>query len=97
MTNAQQSYWDEFVQHPDQPLSTVAHCIEITGRVNIDKLTQAINQTLFEAQVLRLNFSHSGDPSHPKQKISFDENVSLDLVDLTGVEEGLRHASNVCF
>lgn len=91
LTNAQQAYWDEFIQYPDIPLSIVAHCLEITGAVDVQALSKAIDQTLKEAEVLWLKFRCLDEHSSPEQAVHFDEDSCVDVVDLRTQEGALQH------
>lgn len=61
LTLAQLDFWEEFCFHPDQPISTVAHGIEIIGPADPDALAKAIAQTAREADVLALRFIPPAD------------------------------------
>ncbi len=61
LTLPQLDFWEEFSFHPDQPVSTVAHCVEIEGDVDVEKLLRAISQTVREAEVLSIRFSDERD------------------------------------
>lgn len=86
LTNAQEAYWDEFVQHPDRPLSTVAHCLEISGSIDLEKLADAINQTVSEAEALLLRFRRLEDQHYPVQMVCFDAKPTVEVIDLRGEE-----------
>ncbi|MFA0708847.1 condensation domain-containing protein, partial [Vibrio sp. 10N.222.48.A3] len=86
LTNAQEAYWDEFVQHPDRPLSTVAHCLEISGSIDLEKLADAINQTVSEAEALLLRFRRLENQYYPVQMVCFDEKPTVEVIDLRGEE-----------
>ncbi|MEZ8354478.1 condensation domain-containing protein [Vibrio splendidus] len=86
LTNAQEAYWDEFVKHPDRPLSTVAHCLEISGSIDLEKLADAINQTVSEAEALLLRFRRLENQYYPVQMVCFDEKPTVEVIDLRGEE-----------
>ncbi|MCE0556835.1 condensation domain-containing protein [Motilimonas sp. E26] len=92
LTNAQQAYWDEFVRHPDQPLSIVAHCLAISGAVDINKLAQAINQAVAEAQALHLKFQWADSASYPQQMVARHQQPSVEVVDLRDQDNALEQA-----
>ena len=97
LTNAQQAYWNEFMQYPDLPLSTVAHCLEINGKVDLDKLTLAIKHTLSEAEVLRLTFRRADKQGHPLQRVCLDDELDVDVFDLRDMDNALEHANASMF
>ncbi|MCE2573054.1 condensation domain-containing protein [Motilimonas eburnea] len=82
LTQAQQAYWDEYLQHPDKGLSTVAHCLTLTGEMNVAKLIQAIDQALIEAQVLSLRFKRVANQTYPLQRVASEQPVKLEVNDL---------------
>ena len=86
LTNAQEAYWDEFVKHPDRPLSTVAHCLEISGSIDLEKLADAINQAVSEAEALLLRFRRLENQYYPVQMVCFDEKPTVEVIDLRGEE-----------
>ncbi len=92
LTKAQQGYWDEFSQYPDKALSIVAHCLEITGAVDLVKLEQAINQTVIEAQVFCLKFRPVANEPYPEQRVDLTERPYVELVDLRGVADAEQQA-----
>lgn len=97
LTNAQEAYWDEFIQYPDKPLSAVAHCLEITGSVDINKLELAINQTVSDAEVLCLKFQRVDNESYPVQMVNLDDKPYVDVIDLRDVSNALEKANaNMC-
>ncbi|SHM95036.1 enterobactin synthetase component F [Roseibium suaedae] len=60
LTLPQLDFWEEFTFHPDQPVSTVAHYIELDGQVDEALLKQAIAQTIREAEILSVRFRADG-------------------------------------
>lgn len=46
LTQPQLDFWEEFSFHPDEPVSTVAHYIDLSGAVNESALLQAITRTV---------------------------------------------------
>ncbi|MDO5604520.1 MAG: condensation domain-containing protein [Paracoccus sp. (in: a-proteobacteria)] len=61
LTAGQMDFWEEFLFHPDQPVSTVAHCLELEGPLNEAALIAAIQQTVAESDTLALRFRETGD------------------------------------
>ena len=54
LTAGQMDFWEEFVVHPDQPVSTVAHCLKLQGPLDEEALIAALTQTVAEADTLAL-------------------------------------------
>ena len=63
LTAGQMDFWEEFVVHPDQPVSTVAHCLELQGPLDEGALIAALTQTVAEADTLALTFREAADGS----------------------------------
>lgn len=61
LTAGQMDFWEEFVFHPDQPVSTVAHCLELQGPLDEAALIAALNRTVAEAETLALTFREGPD------------------------------------
>ncbi|MCL2897272.1 condensation domain-containing protein [Brenneria tiliae] len=57
LTPAQLDFWQEFCLYPDQPISTVAHYIDIRGEVDRQALAQAITLTIGETEAFALRFA----------------------------------------
>lgn len=56
LTAGQADFWQEFLFHPDQPVSTVAHCLRLAGPVDEPALARAITRTVAESDALALRF-----------------------------------------
>lgn len=80
LTLAQLDFWEEFTFHPDEPVSTVAHYVTITGAVDADALARAIAQTAEEADVLALRFRET--PEGVRQRVEPDRAPQLLTLDL---------------
>ena len=61
LTAGQMDFWEEFLFHPDQPVSTVAHCLDLEGPLDEAALIAAIRQTVAESDTLALRFRQQGD------------------------------------
>lgn len=61
LTAGQMDFWEEFRFHPDQPVSTVAHCLELEGPLDSAALAAAITRTVAEADTLALRFCETAD------------------------------------
>ncbi|MBD1557636.1 enterobactin synthase [Vibrio sp. S9_S30] len=82
LTNAQQSYWDEFLHHPDRAGSVVAHRIEIIGHCDHKLLLRAIRQAVSEADVLNLSFKMEEGESYPYQAVTPPPSSNVEVIDL---------------
>ncbi|MBA4489252.1 condensation domain-containing protein [Paracoccus sp. S1E-3] len=61
LTAGQMDFWEEFVFHPEQPVSTVAHCLELRGPLDEAALIAALTRTAAEADTLALTFREGAD------------------------------------
>ncbi|UXI03297.1 condensation domain-containing protein [Photobacterium sp. TY1-4] len=82
LTLPQLDFWEEFACHPDEPLSTVAHTIDIRGAVDEQALSQAIEQAVRETDVLSLRFRLREDGHTPEQARDPQRQPQLRLIDL---------------
>lgn len=83
LTLAQLDFWEEFLAHPDTAVSTVAHAIELQGRIDLKALAHAIRQTIDETDVMALRFVAAGPDQAPRQIIDPDRRPELLLIDLS--------------
>ncbi|MDZ7927158.1 MAG: condensation domain-containing protein [Agrobacterium sp.] len=94
LTQPQLDFWEEFSFHPDEPVSTVAHYIELCGAVNEGALLEAIRRTVRESQVLSIRFRVGEDGETPQQCCDPLHAPVVELVDLSAhsapFEEALR-------
>ena len=67
LTLAQKDFWEEFTFHPDLPVSTVAHYIEMKGQVDGEALSWAIQAACDEAETLSVRFHTTADAPFPMQ------------------------------
>ncbi|MCG7521803.1 condensation domain-containing protein [Ruegeria sp. Ofav3-42] len=84
LTLAQKDFWEEFTFHPDLPVSTVAHYIEMNGQMDGDALNWAIQKTCDEAETLSVRFHDVPDAPFPVQSCDPDYRPVLRQVDLRG-------------
>lgn len=82
LTLPQLDFWEEFTFQPDQPVSTVAHYVEIEGDVDESALKRAIDQTIREAEILSARFRTEGQGEAPMQFCDPDLVPELQLTDL---------------
>lgn len=92
LTLPQLDFWEEFSFHPDEPLSTVAHCIELKGKVDEDALIRAVSRTATEAEVLSVRFREAPDGKHPTQIFDPDCRPILETVDLRSHADPMTEA-----
>ena len=94
LTQPQLDFWEEFSFHPDEPVSTVAHYIDLSGAVNESALIEAIKRTMRESEVLSIRFRIGEDGETPQQCCDPNRTPVVELVDLRGdsapLEEALR-------
>lgn len=81
LTMGQADFWQEYLQQPDDPVSTVAHGIRIRGQVQPNALVQAITQTVAESDVLSLRFSLGSSPAQRVDPADRPQLVVRDLRD----------------
>jgi enterobactin synthetase component F len=82
LTQPQLDFWEEFSFHPDEPVSTVAHYIELSGAVNEGALLEAIRRTVRESEVLSIRFRVGEDGETPQQRCDPLHAPMVELVDL---------------
>lgn len=95
LTLPQLDFWEEFSLHPDEPLSTVAHVIELTGHVDENALCRAINHTARETDVLALRFRLSDDGKTPLQAHDPERIPQVAIKDLRSVTHPYDHAQTL--
>ncbi|MDP5253794.1 MULTISPECIES: condensation domain-containing protein [unclassified Vibrio] len=92
LTLPQMDFWEEFDLHPDEPLSTVAHYIELTGPVDLDALCQSIEAAVRETDVLALTFRKDPQSGQVQQAISEPHYPIVKVIDLSENETPLAKA-----
>lgn len=92
LTLPQLDFWEEFSLHPDEPLSTVAHYIELKGTVNEEALCRAIAQTAQETDVLALRFRLDDDDKTPLQAHDPARIPQVEIKDLRSSAQPLADA-----
>ncbi len=95
LTLPQLDFWEEFTFHPDLPVSTVAHCLEIRGEVREEALIRAIEQTVSEADVLALRFREQDNPKGLFQRYEVQGRPELELMDLRQETDPMKAAEDV--
>lgn len=94
LTAGQMDFWEEFRFHPDQPVSTVAHCITLDGPLNAAALAQAIRQTVAEADTLALRFDEAPDGTL-RQRVDPARAPQLRQIDLCGHADPAAEARRI--
>lgn len=82
LTLPQLDFWEEFACHPEEPLSTVAHYLDIEGDVNEDALLKAIAETVRESDVLSVRFRRGPEGGQPRQRCAPEYAPEVAFVDL---------------
>lgn len=67
LTLPQLDFWEEFTFHPDEPIATVAHCLEIDGVASEAALVRAIATVIAESDVLSVRFHVEDGRADPLQ------------------------------
>ena len=92
LTLPQLDFWEEFTFHPDEPIATVAHCLDIDGVSDGQALVAAIIQTITESDALCVRFHVEKGREMPLQSCDPQLRPVLQQIDLTGVADPLLEA-----
>lgn len=92
LTLPQLDFWEEFTFHPDEPIATVAHCLDIDGVTDEPVLVAAITQTIAESDVLCVRFHVEEGRETPLQSCDPQLRPVLQQIDLRGVADPLQEA-----
>lgn len=95
LTLAQLDFWEEFSLHPDQPVSTVAHYLDIQGGIDPEALFKAIETTVHETDVLALRFYIPEGQTKPMQHCDPSRLPKLQLIDLQDRADPYQAASQM--
>ncbi|WP_163578151.1 condensation domain-containing protein [Halomonas faecis] len=95
LTLAQLDFWEEYALHPDQSVSTVAHCLDIEGAVDQPALVEAITRTVHEADILSVRFRLQSRGDEPLQRCDTVQAPMLELHDLRGQPDPLQAAQRL--
>ncbi len=85
LTLAQLDFYEEFRLHPDTPVSTVAHAIELRGPCDGAALGRAIAATIAETDVMALRFGLDG-AGRPRQRLDPGRVPVLRRIDLAHLD-----------
>ena len=91
LTPGQLDFWDEFLAHPGQPVSTVAHLTRIKGDLDEEAMLQAFQEVAAETDVMALRFA-TGPDGTPVQRVDPGQRPSPRLIDLRGDGDPQRRA-----
>lgn len=92
LTLPQLDFWEEFTFHPDEPIATVAHCLDIDGVTDGQALVAAITQTIAESDALCVRFHVEAGREAPLQSCDPQLRPILQQIDLTGIADPLQEA-----
>ncbi|GAB1584326.1 condensation domain-containing protein [Phyllobacterium phragmitis] len=95
LTMPQLDFWEEFSFHPDKPVSTVAHCLNIEGDVDGDALTKAISETIRESEVLSVRFRQEAQGGDPLQCFDASRTPVITHIDLRDSADPLAEAKTL--
>src|SRR3712207_1541195 len=85
---AQQRLWFVDQLDPNNPLYNILEAIRLSGPISVRALEQAIETIVARHEVLRTTFANV--QGSPVQVIAPTVNVTLPVMDLTGLAEGER-------
>jgi amino acid adenylation domain-containing protein len=86
---AQQRLWFLDQLEPGSSFYNISRAVHLRGSLNVDALSEALNEIVSRHESLRTLFDTDGDPF---QSIVAPQTVSLRLTDLRAVSEGQRQA-----
>ena len=92
LTLPQLDFWEEFTFHPDRPIATVAHCLEIEGVGDEPALVQAITQVASETDALSVRFRLEPGREAPVQICDPTRVPALERFDLRASDDPLGEA-----
>lgn len=84
LTLQQLDFWEEFSFHPDEPVSTVAHYVDIRGDVDVEALARAVKSVVDEADVLSIRFLKDSMGNGVRQCLDDGCRPVVSVVDLRG-------------
>ena len=94
LTAGQMDFWEEFVFHPDQPVSTVAHCLELRGPLDEAALITVLDRAAAEAETLALTFDETPD-GRVRQRVDPNRIPDLARHDLRGTSDPWTEARRI--
>lgn len=92
LTLPQLDFWEEFCFHPEEPIATVAHCLDIEGVASETALIAAIERTIAESDVLSVRFHAGPGRNRPWQSCDPRRLPALRRFDLRASAKPLQEA-----
>lgn len=92
LTLPQLDFWEEFTFHPDEPIATVAHCLDIDGVADEQALVAAITQTIAESDALCVRFQVEQGRETPLQSCDPLLRPAVQRFDLRDFADPLQEA-----
>jgi len=92
LTLPQLDFWEEFTFHPDEPIATVAHSLDIDGVTDEAALVAAITQTIAESDVLSVRFHVEEGRKVPRQSCDPQLCPVVQQINLRGSADPLQEA-----
>ncbi|MBP1849562.1 condensation domain-containing protein [Rhizobium halophytocola] len=92
LTLPQLDFWEEFTFHPEEPVSTVAHFIDLHGEIDEEALVAAVARTIREAEVLSVRFRAGGAGEAPLQICDPDHAPTAEVFDLRAEPDPMAEA-----
>jgi len=92
LTLPQLDFWEEFTFHPDEPIATVAHCLDIDGVSDEPALVAAITQTIAESDALCVRFHVEEGRETPLQSCDPQLRPVLQQFDLRSAADPVQDA-----
>ncbi|MDQ0418061.1 nonribosomal peptide synthetase DhbF [Croceifilum oryzae] len=89
LTRAQSGIWYAQKLDPENPIYNTGEYVEIEGSIELDKLIQAVKQTMVEAESLHVRFHE--DEGEPWQEIRSDQECDVLVIDMS--TESVPHDS----
>ena len=93
LTEAQEGLWYAQRLDPQNPIFNTGHCTEIRDELDLARFTQAVNQTLREANALSLRFID--DEAGPKQYIDASSIPTVEVIDLAAKPDAAALAMDI--
>ncbi|GGF50176.1 vibriobactin synthetase [Azorhizobium oxalatiphilum] len=92
LTLPQLDFWEEYVLQPDQPLSTVAHYLDLAGDVDGAALRAAVTKAVGESDVLGIRFRLPPGGTTPEQACDPERIPLVKMLDVRGEEDPVAAA-----
>ncbi|MBB6171884.1 amino acid adenylation domain-containing protein [Nocardiopsis mwathae] len=83
LTSAQAGVWKAQQVEPDSPVYNIAWCVEIRGRVDLDRLAAAVRRATAEAESLHTVFTTAAGPDGTPRRTAAPADPAPRLLDLS--------------